>query len=224
MQSLQVGPGAAAQSDVETAHAQLRCPLSQSVAMGKDRIVFAKIDTGKNAERGFDFRHGATGVRGEICECCSLGALGQAEQQLQSQFGKQAIGLAIQTSPLKRLLNWQTISAVAGNSVEHNLFTNRDNWLETMHVKSSCQLEFALQIRLTRTAYLPIFRQMKSIRSLVWIGCAFPLSVAAFARRSRMVPARFRTKCAPLIPRRARYKACSGWRRWADVPSQRPQR
>ena len=80
MQSLQVGPGAAAQSDVETAHAQFRCPLSQSVAMGEDRIVFAKIDTGKNAERGFDFRNSATGVRGEICECCSLGALRQAEQ------------------------------------------------------------------------------------------------------------------------------------------------
>ena len=158
MQSLQVGPGAAAQRDVETAHAQLRCPLSQSVAMGEDRIVFAKIDTGKNAERGFDFRNGATGVRGEICECCSLGALGQAEQQLQSQFGEQAIGLAVQTSPLKRLLNWQTISAVAGTGVEHNLFTNRDNWLETMHVKSSCQLEFAREIRLTRTVYLPIFR------------------------------------------------------------------
>ena len=40
MQSLQVGPGAAAQRDVETAHAQLRCPLTQSVAMGEDRIVF----------------------------------------------------------------------------------------------------------------------------------------------------------------------------------------
>jgi hypothetical protein len=37
-------------------------------------------------------------------------------------------------------------SAVAGTSVGHTLYSRRDNWLETMHVKASCQLEFAQEI------------------------------------------------------------------------------
>src|SRR5688500_15293599 len=89
MQALQVGPSKCAQSDVETAHSQLRRPRTQAIAMNEDRILFAKIETGENVHGLLRVLNAATGVRGEICERRSLGALRQAEKQLQSQFCEQ---------------------------------------------------------------------------------------------------------------------------------------